>query len=274
MDKKRKQKEGNGSEPKQRPSYTQVHPPRLFAQKLYLTEARIELDRLNQELSRQVQELAVKLDNLQNHFADSIENERAKLAHELHDGPMQDLYAVAYAIEAMDKENTTSSQLEQIQQEVIRVTQSLRSICYDLRPPSLSASGLVQSITDHVTRFGENNPDVNIRLNLYQGQLQLPQKTRVTLFRIYQVAFTNAVRHSQANQIEICLDLQADKILLKIKDDGVGFQVPGHWDDFRRLGHLGLADAFERAESIGGRMEVHSSTGKGTMIELEVSTTN
>lgn len=229
-----------------------------------------EIRRWKEELEDRVNERTKDLKELQNRFMDSVENERAKLSRELHDGVMQDIYAIAYSIVGRDEGENPGQQLEHIQRELIRINQALRNICRDLRPPTLSKLGLPQAIEEHVSRHESSYPELSIQLELIQDSLPIPEKSRLALFRIFQVAFTNVVRHAQAKHLEIRLVLANNLIQLEIKDDGVGFDVPRRWNELAHKGHLGLAGAFERAESMGGRMIILSAQGKGTTVRVEV----
>lgn len=201
---------------------------------------------------------------------DSVEKERAALSRELHDGPMQDLYALFYNLEAKYSGKFRDEDIDSIRNEFTQVIQKLRNNCRDLRPPSLAAFGLANAITEHASRYQESFPDLLIQLNLMPEAQQRSNPARLALYRIYQVALNNAVRHAQAAQVVIRLSLDAEFAYLEIKDDGVGFEVPKRWIDFARKGHLGLVGAKERAEAVNGQLEVQSEPGKGTLIKAVV----
>jgi signal transduction histidine kinase len=98
----------------------------------------------------------------------------------------------------------------------------------------------------------------------------LPEQVRLALFRIYQQALNNVVRHAQASLVSIRFELDAQQTLLQIQDDGRGFEVPKRWIELVRRGHLGLVGIVERAEAIGGRLEVVSTPGEGSLVRVVV----
>jgi signal transduction histidine kinase len=96
----------------------------------------------------------------------------------------------------------------------------------------------------------------------------LSEHVRLSLFRIYQTALTNVIRHAQAKNISVDFSFDEDYVVLEIQDDGKGFAVPKRLRTLARQGHFGLAGAVERAEAIGGKLEVESEPGKGTRLRV------
>jgi NarL family two-component system sensor histidine kinase LiaS len=90
------------------------------------------------------------------------------------------------------------------------------------------------------------------------------------LFRIYQESLNNILRHAQAKSVKIRFRLTAQKAILEIQDDGVGFDLPKQWVSLARQGHLGLVGAIERANEIGGTLHVVTAPGQGTLIRVSV----
>ena len=93
---------------------------------------------------------------------------------------------------------------------------------------------------------------------------------RTILFRIYQEALNNVVRHANASAVTVRFRLGGRRALLEVQDNGAGFDLPGHWIDLARKGHLGLVGAMERARDIGGRMRIKTAPGQGTLIQAVV----
>jgi PAS domain S-box-containing protein len=92
----------------------------------------------------------------------------------------------------------------------------------------------------------------------------LPERLRLALFRIYQVALTNVIRHAQASRVDVRFHFDAERVVLEIQDDGRGFVLPGRWIEFAREGHLGLVGAAERAESVGWRSSLGRAKGRAS----------
>jgi two-component system, NarL family, sensor histidine kinase UhpB len=107
-------------------------------------------------------------------------------------------------------------------------------------------------------------------LDLDADQSALPERVRLTLFRIYQQGLMNIVRHARASQVDVRLKLNGRLVTLEVQDNGCGFDVPKRWINFARRGHMGLVGAAERAEAAGGVLEVVSQPSQGTLIRVQV----
>ncbi|RPI78271.1 MAG: ATPase, partial [Chloroflexi bacterium] len=97
-----------------------------------------------------------------------------------------------------------------------------------------------------------------------------PEHMRLALYRIYQHAVSNVIRHAAARNLHITFDFDSTQVMLEIRDDGCGFSLPSRWIDLAREGHLGLIGTAERAEAIGGQLNITSAPGKGTTILVTV----
>jgi signal transduction histidine kinase len=209
-----------------------------------------------------------ELAELRNHLQTNVELERLRLAQELHDGPMQDLYGSSYRLEelvgAADPE--LQSQLQQINDEIQQTISGLRAIAKELRPPAISNFGLEKAIRSYVEDFREKYPNVKLLLSLAQDRQMLPETMRLTLFRVFQQALANVVRHSKASEVRVRFSLDAEEARLEITDNGLGFAVPPNWMGFVRHGHYGLAGAAERVHALGGLLLVDSAPQRSTTV--------
>lgn len=208
----------------------------------------------------------------------SEEKQRLYLAQELHDDPMQELYGVLFQLETLDLETEQNSGLQDELQVQLKLTkdmieqiiQKLRVMCGQLRPINLAPFGLEGAIREHIDKFKEEHPNLIVKLDLsYDGQL-LSDEVRISLFRIYQQAMGNIIRHAQANRIVVRFFYDHHKASLEVEDDGVGFEVPPRLFMLTRQDHLGIAGAAERAELLGGRLTIRSAPGKGTLVRAVV----
>jgi signal transduction histidine kinase len=161
-------------------------------------------------------------------------------------------------------------ELTTINQELVKINSTLRGITQELLPPTLATYGLEGAIQSHVDGIRQANSEPNIELDFRQDGKSLDKNTRLALFRIYQNAITNVIRHAQAENVDIRFYKDDENYYLEVRDDGVGFEAPESWIDFARSGHLGLASTHERAQAIGGRMEIYSRPGKGTLVRVVV----
>jgi PAS domain S-box-containing protein len=232
-----------------------------------------ELRSLNRGLEQRVAERTEELLEMQRRLMDGIEAERIQLAREIHDGPMQDIYALSYRIAGVDRTLPTENienELASIQKGLLQINQTLRAISQDLLPPTLSQFGLEKSIREHIANIQQAHPELKINLDLLRDGKSLEERVRLALFRIYQTSITNVIRHAQARQVDIRFYSETEQYCLEIQDDGIGFGIPKSWIGFARKGHMGLVSAQERAQSVGGKMEVQSQPGKGTLLRVLV----
>jgi signal transduction histidine kinase len=238
-------------------------------------ERTAELIRKNEALQAEIEErrrIEAEFEELQRRLINNVEAERLKLSQELHDGPMQELYGLTYQLQSYRsvKEEEGQIGLGDLQENILEVIHSLRSITGELRPPTLAPFGLEKAIRSHSEQFRKSQPELEFHLQLAQDGQSLPEEVRLALFRIYQMALTNVIRHARASRVDILLVLDAESVMLEVKDDGCGFELPPRWLDLVRKGHYGLASASERAEAVGGRLVVESQPGAGTRLKVWV----
>jgi signal transduction histidine kinase len=240
-----------------------------------VSERTKELIQKNEALMEEViqrQRVEQELAEVQRRLLDRVEAQRLELAQELHDGPIQDLYGLTYQLSFLSSklEQKETEEIGTFQDRLQNVIRSLRSTAGELRPPTLTPFGLEKAIRSHAEEYLKEFPTIQLELDLMPDEKLLPERVRLALFRIYQVALTNIVRHAQASQVTIRLHLDSETILLEIVDNGCGFIVPERWISLAREGHLGLVGAAERAEAIGGHLIVDSKPSQGTRMKVLV----
>jgi signal transduction histidine kinase len=218
-------------------------------------------------------QMEAELAEVQRRLMEGREAERLHLAQELHDGPLQDLIGISYRLAELAEglpDEAGVGQMVAAQATLQQVLRMLRAISGELRPPALAPFGLEKAIRSHVEDFQRQHPELEVQFKLMPDGQALPEQVRLALFRIYQQALNNVVRHAQASLISIRFELDAQQTLLQIQDDGRGFEVPKRWIELVRRGHLGLVGIVERAEAIGGRLEVVSTPGEGSLVRVVV----
>jgi signal transduction histidine kinase len=259
-----------------------------------VAERTAELEALNAELEQRVirrtselqaaykkleeeaagrERVAAERNELQRRLMESRETERLHLAQELHDGPMQELHAITFHLAALQNslcDEIGQAQLAAGQAALHQVLQSLRMTATELRPSTLIPFGLASAIRSHAEEFQKRYSELKVVLDLELVEPLLLERMRLALFRIYQHALVNTAKYAQAQQVTVRLSESPEQIHLEIEDDGCGFEMPAHWIDLARQGHLGLVGMTERAEAIGGQMRVISAPGKGTLIHVSV----
>jgi signal transduction histidine kinase len=215
----------------------------------------------------------------------AAEDERTRIAHDLHDGPVQQLAVLNYDVyrarkrisdllgrvsgdAIMEELQGADEVLEGVEKGLGAETRVLRHLMSALRPPVLDNRGFAEALTEHTHRFEqEHGIAVDIGLGL-DGRLRPELET--VLYWITQEALTNVAKHAKAAQVSITVD-QADAATarLRVRDNGVGFDASDR-DQLLREGHFGLAGMHERASLIGGSLEVGSIPGHGTTIEVRL----
>jgi len=201
------------------------------------------------------------------------EMERLRIAQDIHDGPLQELIGVSYQLQAFENASQVDSDQEQlhtIQDSIHQLAKSLRGLCGELRPPNLIPFGLEKTIKSHAEDIQKAHPELEVKLSLSDDGLEIPEQARIALFRIYQEAVHNIIRHAQAKTVNVRLWLNKEYAFLEIQDDGVGFELPNRWIKLARQGHLGLVGVQERAKEVGGNVEIETAPGQGTRIRTAV----
>ncbi|HAL62054.1 MAG TPA: hypothetical protein DCP08_06575 [Chloroflexi bacterium] len=230
--------------------------------------------RLVGELRQRLEEIGRskrKLEEAHRRLLTGREEERKRIAREVHNGLLQDLIGMSYRLRDYGRQGQGSAlegPLEELREESLRLLGELRRICTDLRPPALDVLGLASAIRSHSEEEMKTGP--SIELELMDDRGQLPEEVAISLFRIYQEALANAVKHADANQIVVRLELCPDSCILSIWDNGRGFVVPRRLEELAREGHFGLLGIQERVEAMGGSLEVASAPGAGTEVRVRV----
>jgi PAS domain S-box-containing protein len=201
------------------------------------------------------------------------EQERRKIAQDLHDGPLQELIALTFlassAIEST-QDPATAEQLEAIRESLKERINELRAFASELRPPALERFGLDKAIDSHLDTFQKKYPDIQIRMEARTHNVLPPEAVGLALFRIYQESLNNIVRHAQATEVVVGVSAEDGRISLEIRDNGQGFKLPAQWLELAREGHLGLVGIHERAEALGGTARIYSNPGEGTIVKVEI----
>jgi len=222
-------------------------------------------NRALQERERARQQLLRKVISAQ-------EDERKRLARELHDETSQTLAALRVHLEmaaAAAPEGPSREHVIEARQLASRSLDELQRLMHDLRPSVLDDLGLVSAIQWYAERrLGAKG--IAVRCEVSTGELQLPYELETALFRAVQEVLTNVERHAGAEQVLIQLSAQDGRFTVEVEDDGCGFDlasVKPSPADMRGLGLLGIR---ERVELVGGTVAIDSSPGGGTRVVIDV----
>jgi signal transduction histidine kinase len=202
------------------------------------------------------------------------EDERKRIARELHDDTIQRLVVVSRGLESM---STSSQQLPEPAQERIAALEELlretmrgvRRFVHDLRPPMLDHLGLVASVETLASELRESK-GIPVEIKIGGEPRRLEPEEELVLFRIAQEAVGNTRRHSGASQAEVSLDFGMDYVRLSVSDNGCGFEVPSRIEDYVSQEKLGLIGMTERARTLGGSLGIRSKPGGGACITVEI----
>ncbi len=226
-----------------------------------LTFVQDEMDRLQRK-----QRGEAALCEMQHRLLDSEENERQRLAQDLHDGPLQELHSLDFKLVAMARTNQDEqqqTQLTEMRSTLRQLARHLRAICQDLRPPALTPFGVSAVIRSFAEGFQREQLAISVALDLEDDDQRLNERTRLALYRICQQALRNVAHHANATHVFVGLALKENQVELRIEDDGQGFAVPSNWMAMVQQGKYGLLGCIERAEAIGGRVTIRSALGEG-----------
>ncbi len=203
------------------------------------------------------------------------EEERKRIARELHDDTSQSLLLLSRQLDAIISDPNQKmvapvrQKLNDMHNLAVEILSGVRHYAQELRPAILDDMGLVAAIEWIADKLDEGSTmDVEVQVNMQNSDL--PHEIQLTLFRIAQEALGNIKRHADASIAIIRLESDAKKVKLSIIDDGRGFQVPSPLSEISSTGKLGLIGMQERAQLLGGTMQIESAAGKGTAINVEI----
>ncbi|MBW3708195.1 diguanylate cyclase [Streptomyces griseus] len=200
----------------------------------------------------------------------TIAEERSRLAHELHDAVSQKLFSLRLTAQAatalVDRDPARAKgELQQVAALAAEAVDELRAAVVELRPAALDEDGLIATLRTQIQVLDRAHAaEVAFESG---GVRALPAAQEEALLRVAQEALHNALRHSGAERVSVTLARRGTGTVLRVTDDGAGFDPTA----VRRAGrHLGLVSMRHRANSVGGRLTVASEPGKGATIEMEV----
>ena len=243
----------------------------------HLREAQEAVVRTNRELETRVAERTARLGEVLRKTITAQEDERYRLARELHDETAQTLAALSIALDRARDElggapGASSQHIGQAKEIATRLLAETRRLILGLRPAALDDLGLVPALRWHCeTQLAERGVATTIDDEL--GAARLPSHVEVSLFRILQEAVSNVARHADASRVTITLARSDGRVMLSVADDGRGFDVASVLGPDGRAGSVGLLGMQERVALLNGSMEVRSTEGAGTVVEVQVPLT-
>jgi PAS domain S-box-containing protein len=201
------------------------------------------------------------------------EEERKRIARELHDDTIQYLVVLArqldeLAIGGRGLSKEERARLEDLRHQTNSIMEGVRRLSHDLRPATLDRLGLLPAL-EWLASSIENISGIAVKVKAQGTERRLPAEVELVLFRIAQEALSNVRRHSQATSAEVMVEFEDKKARITIKDNGRGFDLPETMGDLVKAGRLGLAGMQERIELLNGSLKLESEPGKGTSVIVE-----
>jgi two-component system, NarL family, sensor histidine kinase UhpB len=219
---------------------------------------------------RQEREAERARTELLTHLVFAQEDERRRIARDMHDQLGEHLTALALRIGRLKQLCVDSAPLarevDDLERIALSLDQDVDRLAWELRPTALDDLGLRAALTNYVQAWS-NRTGIPARLHT-SGLLddRLAPDVETTLYRIAQEALNNAAKYSRAGHVEVILERRHDSVLLVVEDDGIGFEADGN---VKRQG-FGLVGMRERAALVGGNVEIESAPGQGTTVLVRI----
>ena len=228
--------------------------------------------RLERELERRLEEnvrARADLQELSARLLRAQENERRSLARELHDEVGQSLSAILMEAEnavCSEDPSQTSDHLQSIRTLAERTANEVRDLALLLRPSMLDDFGLVPALNWHARETAKRT-GLKVSVAADDDVDDLPDEHKTCIYRLVQEAMNNSARHGNARSIEVAVKRGSEGVLFSVRDDGAGF-------DTRFVRGMGLLGMEERVRRLGGRFQIDSQFGRGTLISAELPLVN
>jgi len=221
----------------------------------------VEQVKLSQRLANQ------KAEDQENRIQEIISQERNRLARELHDSVSQQLFGASMLMSAINETRSTTDERETKQLKLVEsmIHQSqleMRALLLHLRPVALKGKSLQEGMEELLIELSQK---VTMKIDWKLEEFSLDKGIEDHLFRILQESVSNTLRHSKASNLEVLLIQRDEFIILRVVDDGTGFDIEGS-----KAGSYGMQNMYERAVEIGGTLKIVSVKGKGTRLEVKV----
>ncbi|HSG45484.1 MAG TPA: histidine kinase [Anaerolineales bacterium] len=231
------------------------------------------------QLQNELEEMAHKVKSAQVGLRDYIgaitsaqEEERHRLARELHDDTIQAVIALKQRVQLIKKavkDKKTHQSLDELETLSEQTIENLRRLTRALRPIYLEDLGLVTAL-EMLARETSDNNSLSVNFQKNGQERRLAGEVELVLYRIAQEALNNVIRHADASNATLYISYKDKEVQLDVIDDGVGFQIPNSPTDFAPSGHFGLMGIHERAELIGARLKIESALGEGARLKVRL----
>lgn len=236
---------------------------------------REETERSLRASERLLQQSQEELRSLAGQLLTAQEEDRRRVSRDLHDDINQQLAMLTMDLRQMEKDPLTDpdhlrDEIRRVAERLNTVSDEIHQMAYRFHPSILDDLGLVKAVRRLVDEFSSRT---GMRCDYVHNDLEavLPTEITICIYRVVQESLSNVARHAQASHVEVELIFEDKRIVLSVRDNGVGFDIeqPGKPD-----GHLGLLSMKERARLAKGTLEVESTPGHGTHIRVDIPLTH
>lgn len=234
----------------------------------------LEALRREKEHAAKLEEARKELQFFLQQITKAQEEERKRIAWELHDDTIQSLVVLCQQIDELSTSikglpRQAKFRLQELHQKANTIMREVRRMSQDLRPATLDNLGLVAALewlANDVTQYSK----VSTRFRVVGRERRFSTEEELVLFRVAQEALRNVWKHARANSAEIILEYLEGKTRVTVSDDGKGFAPPDEISSLSRSEKLGLAGMLERTHLLGGNLSIKSELGKGTSVIAEL----
>jgi len=203
------------------------------------------------------------------------EEERKRMAREIHDGPAQSLANLVLRTEIAER-MLMKQEFQLVQEELMELKSQVRSgleeirkIIFNLRPMALDDLGLVPTLRKFVQDF-EEKTKIRAVFETAGRELRMPSAMEAAIYRLVQEAFSNALKHASPTYVSLEIRFYPKRVEIEIRDNGVGFDVEQALARSKKGSHYGLIGMSERVELLNGKMDIQSAKGQGTKITISI----
>jgi signal transduction histidine kinase len=215
-----------------------------------------------------------QVEQLLNEIVLAQEDERQRISVDLHDSVAQWLVAASYRVQACkhllfgNGNDKALTELTDMESTITKSLKELRRVVIGLRPPALDELGLTHALQQSLEELKADGTDC--KFSQIGEPLRLPSNVEIAVYRIVQEAMTNIHKHANASKVSLRLQFQDDKLQVEIKDNGNGFDLPQTLDSAISVGHVGLVGMKQRAEMLGGYVQIRSREGSGATVTISL----
>jgi two-component system, NarL family, sensor kinase len=221
-------------------------------------------------LARRLRRGQRQRETLLQHAVDASDTERRRIARDLHDGVVQDLAGVSFALGAAARAPEVPASTQAVLDDSARAVRdsigSLRSLLVEIYPPNLESEGLPSALNDLLARYAGRGIGTDLHVGFDD---RISMRAESLLYRSAQEALRNVATHAAASNVAVSVDRLGETVVMEVNDDGRGFD-PKTMRQAGSTGHVGLQGVMDLVAEAGGKVEVRSALGKGTVVRVEV----